>query len=75
MKLTINGTTTSIKNGVAWGSYDSGKNSVMLNIAGTYRELQQYGYDTALSSTSQNAVQNKVIYAAIGDIETLLAAL
>lgn len=75
VKLTINGTTTSIKNGVAWGSYDSGKNSVMLNIAGTYRELQQYGYDTALSSTSQNAVQNKVIYAAIGDIETLLAAL
>lgn len=31
--------------------------------------------DTALSSTSTNPVQNKVIYAAIGDIETLLAAL
>lgn len=31
--------------------------------------------DTALSSTSENPVQNKVINAAIGDIETLLAAL
>jgi hypothetical protein len=31
--------------------------------------------DTALSSTSTNPVQNKVIYAAIGDIETLLAAI
>lgn len=31
--------------------------------------------DSALSSTSENPVQNKVIYAAIGDIETLLAAL
>lgn len=31
--------------------------------------------DSALSSTSENPVQNKAIYAAIGDIETLLAAL
>lgn len=31
--------------------------------------------DSALSPTSENAVQNKVIYQAIGDIETLLAAL
>lgn len=31
--------------------------------------------DTALSSTSTNPVQNKVIYAAIGDVETLLAAI
>lgn len=31
--------------------------------------------DSALSSTSTNPVQNAVIYAAIGDIETLLAAL
>lgn len=34
------------------------------------------GYiDDELSSTSENAVQNKVIYAAIGDIETLINAL
>jgi len=31
--------------------------------------------DSALSSTSENPVQNKVIYQAIGDIETLLAAI
>ena len=31
--------------------------------------------DSALSSTSENPVQNKVIYSAIGDIETLLAAI
>lgn len=31
--------------------------------------------DSALSSTSENPVQNKVIYTAIGDIETLLAAI
>lgn len=31
--------------------------------------------DSALSSSSTNPVQNKVIYTAIGDIETLLAAL
>lgn len=31
--------------------------------------------DSVLSSTSENPVQNKVIYAAIGDIETLLASL
>lgn len=31
--------------------------------------------DSQLSSTSENPVQNKVIYAAIGDIETLLAAI
>ena len=31
--------------------------------------------DSALSSTSENPVQNKVIYAAIGDIETLINAL
>lgn len=31
--------------------------------------------DSALSPTSENPVQNKVIYQAIGDIETLLAAI
>lgn len=31
--------------------------------------------DSALSSVSENPVQNKAIYAAIGDVETLLAAL
>lgn len=31
--------------------------------------------DTALSSTSTNPVQNKVIYAAIGNVESLLAAI
>jgi hypothetical protein len=33
------------------------------------------GYDTALSSTSSNAVQNSTLYAVIGNVETLLAAL
>lgn len=31
--------------------------------------------DSALDSTSENPVQNKVIYQAIGDIETLLASI
>jgi len=60
---------------VAFSSYDSTKKTVMLTVDGSTREMQQYGYDTALSPTSENPVQNKVIYAAIGDIETLLAAL
>jgi len=33
------------------------------------------GYDTTLSSESTNAVQNATLYAVIGNIETLLAAL
>jgi hypothetical protein len=33
------------------------------------------GYDTALSSTSSNAVQNSTLYEVIGNVETLLAAL
>ena len=33
------------------------------------------GYDTTLSSDSTNAVQNATLYAVIGNIETLLAAL
>lgn len=33
------------------------------------------GYDTTLSSQSTNAVQNATLYAVIGDVETLLAAL
>lgn len=45
----------------AWAATSSGGGSVTV--------------DTALSSSSENPVQNKVIYAAIGDIETLLAAL
>lgn len=32
-------------------------------------------YDDTLSSTSANAVQNSTLYAAIGNVETLLAAL
>lgn len=32
-------------------------------------------YDSSLSSTSTNAVQNSTLYAVIGDVETLLAAL
>ena len=31
--------------------------------------------DSALSSTSENPVQNKVIYETIGDIETILTTL
>ena len=60
---------------VEFGSYDSTKKTVMLTVGGSTREIQQYGYDTSLDEDSTNAVQNKVIYAAIGDIETLLAAL
>lgn len=33
------------------------------------------GYDTTLSSKSTNAVQNATLYAVIGDVEILLAAL
>lgn len=33
------------------------------------------GYDTTLSSDSKNAVQNATLYAVIGNVETLLAAL
>lgn len=33
------------------------------------------GYDTTLSSESTNAVQNATLYAVIGDVEALLAAL
>lgn len=33
------------------------------------------GYDTTLSSNSTNAVQNATLYAVIGDVEALLAAL
>lgn len=33
------------------------------------------GYDTTLSSDSTNAVQNATLYAVIGNVETLLAAL
>lgn len=33
------------------------------------------GYDTTLSSKSTNAVQNATLYAVIGDVEALLAAL
>ena len=33
------------------------------------------GYDTTLSSDSKNAVQNAALYAVIGNVETLLAAL
>ena len=33
------------------------------------------GYDTTLSSESTNAVQNATLYAVIGNVETLLAAL
>jgi hypothetical protein len=39
------------------------------------RWTDKTGYDTELSSTSTNAVQNSTLYAVIGDVETLLAAL
>ncbi len=35
----------------------------------------EQGYDSALSSTSTNAVQNATLYTVIGNVETLLAAL
>lgn len=41
----------------------------------TLSDVTDYAVDSALSSTSENPVQNKVIYSIIGDVETLLAAL
>lgn len=41
----------------------------------TLSDVTDYTVDSALSSTSEHPVQNKVIYNVIGDVETLLAAL
>ena len=58
--VTINGTTYTPTNGdVDLGTIGGGSVTV----------------DTTLSTTSTNPVQNKVIAAAIGDIETLLASI
>lgn len=60
--VTVNGTTYTPTNGdVNLGTISGGGGSVTV--------------DTALSTTSTNPVQNKVITAAIGDIETLLASI
>lgn len=55
----------------------SSNSSIQLSID----DLNTWSYnyinsvDSALDSVSENPVQNKVIYAAIGDVESLLAAL
>jgi len=59
--VTVNGTTYTPTNGDVNLGTISGSGSVTV--------------DTALSTTSTNPVQNKVIAAAIGDIETLLASI
>lgn len=59
--VTVNGTTYTPTNGDVNLGTISGGGSVTV--------------DTALSTTSTNPVQNKVIAAAIGDIETLLASI
>lgn len=50
-----------------------------IQLSGTTYQIQGSGgsitVDSALDSTSENPVQNKVIYQAIGDIETLLASI
>ena len=46
---------------------------IWYNKAGGWIDLS--GYDSTLSSESRNAVQNATLYAVIGDVETLLAAL
>lgn len=45
------------------------------NHTHTLSDVTDYAVDSALSSTSENPVQNKVLYGVIGDVETLLAAL
>lgn len=60
--VTVNGTTYAPTNGdVNLGTISGGGGSITV--------------DTALDATSTNPVQNKVITAAIGDIETLLASI
>lgn len=59
--VTVNGTTYTPTNGDVNLGTISGGGSVTV--------------DTALNTTSTNPVQNKVIAAAIGDIETLLASI
>lgn len=59
-------------------AYDNGKYLSVANgewAATTAPSGSTITVDSALSSTSENPVQNKIIYAAIGDIETLLSAL
>lgn len=61
--VTVNGTTYTPTNGdVNLGTISGGGGGSVT-------------VDTALSTTSTNPVQNKVIAAAIGDIETLLASI
>lgn len=54
-----------------------GRNGVVVkmwdNQLGSWTNIA--GYDTELSSTSTNAVQNSTLYAVIGNVETLLANL
>ena len=45
------------------------------NDTWSYNYITELTIDSALDSVSENPVQNKVIYAAIGDVESLLAAL
>ena len=53
----------------------------VLQFKGLYSDTETHvwsrasAYDDVLSSTSTNAVQNSTLYAVIGDVETLLAAL
>ena len=45
------------------------------NISDTYMTKSEYRIDFAIDSASKNPVANSAIYAAIGDIETILASL
>ena len=53
----------------------------VMQFSGTVGDVEHHAwskasaYDSSLSSTSTNAVQNSTLYAVIGDVETLLAAL
>lgn len=44
-------------------------------VKATVQDIVKAGTDSALSATSENPVQNKVVYEAIGNVEALLAAL
>lgn len=57
---------------VLWSSNKAAANGVASLDANTKVPLAQLPVDNALSASSENPVQNKVIYAAIGDVETLL---
>ena len=62
----VNGSATVFEKDASYVIYLYGDKAYVSHVA---------GYDTTLSSESKNAVQNATLYAVIGNVETLLAAL